>query len=91
LWTGFGGRTAKKVETNMVWLDLGHAGVEVEKFIEMGQKVGLRLSGGRLVVHHQIGDEAMERLERLIRAIWKGEEIRGKVEHPPEKLAIETE
>jgi threonine aldolase len=91
MWKGFGGRTAKPVETNMVWLDLGHAGVEVERWIEMGQKVGLRLSGGRLVVHYQIGDEAIERLERLMKAVWKGEEIQGEVEHPPEKMAIKTE
>jgi threonine aldolase len=91
LWVSLGGRTAKPVETNMVWLDLGHPGVEADRFIEMGQKVGLRLSGGRLVVHHQIGDEAMERLERLMKAVLKGEEIRGEVEHPPGKMAITTE
>jgi threonine aldolase len=91
LWKKYGGQTAKPVETNMIWLDLAHAEISAEKFIEEGQKAGLRLSGGRLVMHHQIGDEAMLRLETLIKAVLKNETMQGTVDHPPEKLAITTE
>jgi threonine aldolase len=86
LWKGFGGKTANPVETNMVWLDLEDAGVSVERFVELGQKAGLRLIGGRLVVHYQIGAEAVARLEKVMRAIWKGEELDDHVEIAPKAL-----
>ncbi|KAF2157479.1 hypothetical protein K461DRAFT_284079 [Myriangium duriaei CBS 260.36] len=91
LWTGLGGKTTNPVETNMVWFDLEAAGVSVEEFIALGEKAGLRLLGGRLVVHYQIGDEAVRRLEKLMRAVLKGEKLDGQVEHDPEKLVINVE
>jgi threonine aldolase len=49
--------------------------------------------GGRLVVHYQIGDEALRRLDVLMRAVLKGESLQGngKVELGADKLAIEAE
>jgi threonine aldolase len=92
LWEGKGGKLAHPVETNMVWLDLAAAGTSVEDFIALGQNFDLRLSGGRLVVHYQIGDEAVERLGRLMDAVLQGRKpVPEEVEHAPEKLAIETE
>ncbi|PNS18118.1 hypothetical protein CAC42_3563 [Sphaceloma murrayae] len=91
LWEGYGGKTSNPVETNMVWFDLEAAGISVEDFVRLGEKAGLRLLGGRLVVHYQISDEAVERLEKVMRAVLKGEHLDGKVEYDPVSLAIKTE
>ncbi|KAL1297645.1 hypothetical protein AAFC00_006202 [Neodothiora populina] len=91
MWQDMGGKTTNPVETNMVWLDLQAAGITREDFIAEGQKVGLRLSGGRLVVHYQIGDDAVSKLEKLMRVILKGEKSSGMVEHSPADLAIKVE
>nr|OQO28961.1 hypothetical protein B0A51_03770 [Rachicladosporium sp. CCFEE 5018] len=91
LWESYGGKTTNPVETNMVWFDLKAANCSVERFIEEGQKAGLRLLGGRLVVHYQIGEEAVERLEKLMKVVLKGERSAGTVEHAAEKLKMETE
>ena len=86
MWENYGGKTANPVETNMVWFDLEAAGLSTAEFIEMGEKAGLRLYGGRLVVHYQIGDEAVHRLENLMQAIFKDKQLNGTVEHGAEKL-----
>nr|POF12762.1 aldolase vrtj [Quercus suber] len=91
LWESYGGRTANPVETNMVWLDLEAAGVSMQEFIALGEKAGLRLMGGRLVVHYQICDEAVARLEKVMQHLFKGEELQGDVQHAPEKLKMTTE
>ncbi|GAB7364954.1 hypothetical protein MBLNU230_g5739t1 [Neophaeotheca triangularis] len=91
LWESYGGKTTNPVETNMVWFDLDAAGVDAEKFIEMGEKVGLRLMGGRLVVHYQIGDEAVAKLKALMEAIFKGKALNGQVEHKPQDLEMKVE
>ena len=91
LWQKYGGEIENPVETNMVWIDLEAAGITTDKFIEEGQKAGLRLLGGRLVVHYQIGDEAVERLEKLMQAVFKGKELSGSVDVPVEKMKITTE
>ncbi|KAL4904337.1 hypothetical protein BDW74DRAFT_185644 [Aspergillus multicolor] len=65
MWTGRGGRVLRPVETNMAVLDLGHAGVSVDEIIAVGKEEGVKLSGGRIVVHYQIVDEAVERLGRV--------------------------
>ena len=79
LWEGYGGKVQNPVETNMVWFDLEAAGMSADDFIALGEKCGLRFMGGRLVVHYQIGDEAVERLEEVMKAIFKGEEVNGSV------------
>lgn len=86
LWERYGGRVAHPVETNMVWVDLEHAGVSEAEFVALGEKAGLRLMGARLVVHYQISAEAVGRLERVMKAIFQGEEIEGTVDIPPEDL-----
>lgn len=68
MWEDRGGKLAQKCETNMVWLDLGAAGTTTEELVEAGVKEGLRLLGGRLVVHYQICEEAVERLGRVMDA-----------------------
>lgn len=91
MWESMGGKTTNPVETNMVWFDLESAGISKEDFIAEGQKVGLRMGGGRLVVHYQVGDEAVARLEKLMKVVLKGEKSNGHVEHKPEELAIKVE
>ncbi len=64
-----GGGVKGGVETNMVWLDLEAAGITKEKFVEAGVREGVKLLGGRVVVHYQICDEAVERLGRVMDAV----------------------
>jgi len=72
LWVGMGGMLSKPTETNMVWIDLEAAGWSDEEFVELGKEYGLRLLGGRLVVHYQIGEEAVERLEKVLEVVIVG-------------------
>ena len=69
MWQDKGGRLAKAVETNMVWLDLERAGISTEGFVAAGVKEGVRLLGGRVVVHYQICREAVRKLERVMDAV----------------------
>lgn len=66
MWEARGGRVLGEVESNMVWLDLEAAGVGREVFVEEGVRQGVRLMGGRVVVHYQICAEAVERLGRVM-------------------------
>jgi threonine aldolase len=62
MWQQRGGEVSRPVETNMVWLDLEHAGLSTGAFVEISKKHGLKMLGGRLVVHYQICDDAVTRL-----------------------------
>jgi len=69
MWTDMGGKLEKPTETNMVWFDLEECGVSEAEFVELGKQQGLRLLGGRLVVHYQISEEAVERLRRALETV----------------------
>ncbi|KAJ8070877.1 hypothetical protein OCU04_001237 [Sclerotinia nivalis] len=69
LWEGLGGKLQQPTETNMVWLDLEDAGISAEEFRELGKEKGLKLLAGRLVVHYQIGEEAVKKLEEIMKVI----------------------
>jgi threonine aldolase len=69
LWESMGGKLSKPTETNMVWFDLEKAGWSEEEFVELGKEHGLRFLGGRLVVHYQIGEEAVGRLESVMKVV----------------------
>ncbi|KAI9798992.1 MAG: hypothetical protein M1833_004345 [Piccolia ochrophora] len=71
-WEELGGRLEREVETNMVWLDLEGSRVREEMFIEAAKRRGVRVMGGRLVVHYQIGEEAVERLKDCMAEVVKG-------------------
>jgi len=72
LWEGYGGKLVYPVETNMVWLDLDAAGVNIETFREEGAALGLKfMMGGRLVVHYQITQDAVQRLDVLMRNLLR--------------------
>jgi threonine aldolase len=91
MWEKLGGKTSNPVETNMCWLDLEAAGISVEDFIAAGEKVGLRLGGGRLVVHYQIDEEAVNRLETLMKAVLQGKKLEGTVDIEPKDMDIKVE
>jgi threonine aldolase len=68
-WQQMGGKVGCPVQTNMVWLDLKHAGLSAETFVAISKKHGLKTRGGRLVVHYQICDEAVTRLGMVMEEI----------------------
>lgn len=69
MWEERGGRIAQGVETNMIWLDLEAEGISRERFVKAGVEEGLKLLGGRVVVHYQICEEAVDRLGRVMDAV----------------------
>lgn len=73
IWQDLGGKMMYPVDTNMVWLDLSPHGVQTNDFITLAEKYGLKIKGERLVVHYQISDEAIARLEQLFIEVLKGE------------------
>lgn len=78
MWEGKGGRLVRPTETNMVWLDLEKEGWSGEMFVERGVREGVRLLGGRIVVHYQVCEEAVGRLGRVMDAVLdKGAEREG--------------
>lgn len=68
-WKALGGQLSKPVETNMVWLDLAAAGVSLVAFIRAGEEYGLQFMTERLVIHYQVSEEALQRLENLMRVV----------------------
>lgn len=69
LWQDLGGKLDRPTETNMVWFNLDAAGISVEEFVKVGKENGLKLFGGRLVVHYQIGEEGVKRLEKVMKTV----------------------
>jgi threonine aldolase len=65
-WTAAGGKLQNPTETNMIWLDLAAAGVSGDEFVEAGRRHGVKLFEGRVVVHYQVTDEAVERMNRVM-------------------------
>ena len=79
MWEAKGGSLAKPCETNMVWLDLRgddqeDNGERVKFFVEAAVKEGVRVIGGRLVVHYQISEEGVTRLGRAMNSFLKDRE-----------------
>lgn len=69
MWEAKGGQLVhggRGVESNMVWLDLDAAGVGVQQFVEAGVGEGVKLMGGRIVCHYQIGEEGVRALGRVM-------------------------
>lgn len=91
IWTDLGGKVQYPVDTNMVWLDLDAHKIDIDQFIELADKYGLRVRAGRFVVHYQIGEEAIERLRKLFTEVLTGKESSGKkaqAEYDPEDLKM---
>ncbi|KAF2146548.1 uncharacterized protein K452DRAFT_282721 [Aplosporella prunicola CBS 121167] len=96
-WEKLGGKLSMPVETNMVWLDLEKAGMSADDLIVRAQEKGLRLGGGRLVAHYQICEEAIGRLEELMRDILQGKkrkvsmEEKDAAEIKPKQMKLDKE
>lgn len=68
-WESLGGKMHEPVETNMVWIDLESINLSTEEFMSKATECGIRLSGGRFVVHYQISDEAIARVETFLKMV----------------------
>jgi threonine aldolase len=66
-WEELGGKLQVPVQTNMVWLDLTELGVEEEEFVELLNRNGLKGYGGRIVVHYQITEDAVRKLQEAMK------------------------
>jgi threonine aldolase len=74
MWTDLGGKLDHPVHTNMVWLDLDAAQCPAERFEALGKEAGLKLFGGRLVIHYQIYQNrefVMPRLANIFKAVFE--------------------
>lgn len=71
MWTRRGGQLLRDVETNMVWVDLKGIGLDEKSWNETGKKFGVKLDGKRIVLHRQISDEAIERLDEIFENVLK--------------------
>lgn len=69
MWTDLGGELDNPVHTNMVWLDLESMNCSDGRFQELGAEQGLKLLGGRLITHYQIGEEAIRRLAEVFKKV----------------------
>lgn len=91
IWTDLGGKLQYPVDTNMVWLDIEAHGIDLNYFIELAEQYGVRVRGGRFVVHYQIGEEAIERLRKVFTEALTGKKPGGKthgIEHDSEVLKM---
>jgi len=77
MWTDMGGKLDKPTETNMVWFDLDDLHLTGDEFAAIGKKHGLRFLAGRLVVHYQISDEAVDRLVGVMKEAISRKEMNG--------------
>ncbi|KAL4960902.1 threonine aldolase GLY1 [Aspergillus stella-maris] len=73
MWTKRGGKLQAPVHTNMVWLDIEASGIGPNDLAEIGKEKGLKLSRNRIVVHYQVSDEAISRLEQVFDLALKGQ------------------
>ncbi|KAL4920781.1 pyridoxal phosphate-dependent transferase [Aspergillus aurantiobrunneus] len=73
MWTDRGGKLASPVHTNMVWLDIEASGIGPNDLAEIGQGKSLKLLGNRIVVHYQVSDGAINRLEQVFELALKGQ------------------
>lgn len=74
-WREIGGKFVHPVQTNMCWLDLKSVACSADAFVKLGQEVGLKLGGGRLVIHYQIAQnrkEVLPKLQQVFRRISEG-------------------
>ncbi|KAG8763387.1 hypothetical protein FRC11_004155 [Ceratobasidium sp. 423] len=65
-------KTVLPVETNMIFIDLESAGLENDWLVEEAKSVGLKFGyDGRIVVHHQISAEAVQKLKEILSRVME--------------------
>lgn len=70
MWIRQGGKLKMRVETNIVYVDLRMAGISEDEFCELGKRFGIKLDGCRIVLHYQISEEALRRLELVFAEVF---------------------
>ncbi|KAK7521950.1 pyridoxal phosphate-dependent transferase [Phyllosticta citriasiana] len=68
-WERLGGRLTMPTETNMVWLDLKAAGVDQADFVNLAHQNGIDTWGPRNIIHYQVCEEAIQRLEQTMEQV----------------------
>ncbi|KAJ5501580.1 Aromatic amino acid beta-eliminating lyase/threonine aldolase [Penicillium expansum] len=86
MWVDRGGAISRPVDTNMVCLDLPSSGITVERAINVGKEEGVKLFGGRIVVHCQIVDDAVVRLENVFDRLLSSTEKREVIVNESESV-----
>ncbi|EGE82537.2 L-allo-threonine aldolase [Blastomyces dermatitidis ATCC 18188] len=68
-WVALGGAvmTGLAQETNMVWLDLGRAGVAGEELEKIAEEEGVRVYAPRIVTHYQISADGLAAMKRVLK------------------------
>ena len=69
MWTEMGGKLDRPTETNMVWFNFEDLHLGEDEFVAIGKRHGLRFADARLVVHYQISEEAVDRLESVMKEV----------------------
>ncbi|KAE9372476.1 aromatic amino acid beta-eliminating lyase/threonine aldolase, partial [Stipitochalara longipes BDJ] len=70
-WHGLGGSIEHPVDSNMVWIDLKKANVDPQRLRDVAKAKGVKLTRGRIVVHYQVSDEAVDRLEDVLATVMQ--------------------
>ncbi|KAI5793935.1 pyridoxal phosphate-dependent transferase [Pyronema domesticum] len=65
-WKGVGGETTLPVDTNAVWVDLEKRGVPESVWQKVGDEMGVKLGGVRIMTHYQNSVRAIEKLEEVM-------------------------
>ncbi|KAF3933820.1 hypothetical protein ABW19_dt0200019 [Dactylella cylindrospora] len=78
-WASLGGKLRFPCDTNMVWLDLESVGVDEGDIVGVAKKAGLKWQYERIVVHHQICDDAVAKLEGVLETLVKNAKANGGV------------
>ncbi|KAK6519562.1 hypothetical protein TWF281_003387 [Arthrobotrys megalospora] len=79
-WEKLGGKLKFPCDTNMVWLDLKSVGVDEGDIPVEARNAGLKWDYERIVVHHQICDNAIEKLEGVFEKLVESAKARGGVQ-----------
>lgn len=61
-----GVRIVLPVETNMLWIDTNHLGFAIWELATRAKERGIRLGANRLIVHHQVSEQATDDLVLLV-------------------------
>ncbi|KAF9883872.1 hypothetical protein FE257_002715 [Aspergillus nanangensis] len=72
MWTSRGGKLLHPVDTNMVWLDTDSSGLGPNDLAEIGKVNGMQLLGGRIVVHYQVSEKSLAKLEQVFDIAMSG-------------------
>ncbi|KAK8106741.1 hypothetical protein PG999_010100 [Apiospora kogelbergensis] len=82
MWTTRGGLLLRRVETNMVWLNLHNSGLERQALNDASKRHGIKVSAPRIVVHHQISGDALRSLELVFDEVLRST-IKAKIPETP--------